>query len=147
MLLFRKLRSETASQIDWQTQEITPLLPKQDFAAETLSQNGTVFVILDAGKVLGLVAVAEDLTDSQPPCAVVTHLTVLPALRWHGLGRMLMGLAANDTAERSVWFLAGNVPETAEAQAFAAAIGMKQREWLAEMPVLDLSDVDGLRYG
>lgn len=147
MLLFRRLRAATEAQIDWSTQEITPLLPAPDHAAKTLAQNGAVFVILDGEKVLGLISLAERLTESKPPCAVVTHLTVLPALRRHGLGRMLMGLAANETAERSVWFLAGKVPETEEAQAFAAAIGMKEREWLAEMPVLDLSDVDGLRYG
>lgn len=147
MLLFRKLNSETEKLIGWAPQEITPLLPAPDFAAGTLSAGGTVFVILEDEKVLGLIALAQELTDSRPPCAVVTHLTVLPQLRRHGLGRMLMGLAANDTAERSVWFLAGHVPETEEAQGFAAAIGMKQRAWLAGMPVLDLSDVDGLRYG
>ena len=147
MLLFRKLNEKTEAQIVWQNQEITPLLPAPSFAEETLSAGGTVFVIIDGEAVLGLISIAPGTTDTKPPCAVITHLTVLPAVRRHGLGRMLMGLAANDIAGRSVWFLAGKVPATEEAEAFAKKIGLRQREWLAEMPVLDLSDVDGLRYG
>ena len=147
MLLFRKLNPDTEAAIDWNAQAITPLLPSPNHAAETLSQNGTVVVILDGETVLGLLSLADGTTDTKPPCAVVTHLTVLPQSRRHGLGKMLMGLAANITAERFVWFLAGKVPPTEEAEKFAAAIGMKQREWLSDMPVLDLSDVDGLRYG
>ena len=147
MLLFRRLSAETEQKINWAPQEITPLLPSPAHAAETLKAGGTVFVILEGETVLGLISLAPGTTDSKPPCAVITHLTVLPAVRRHGLGRMLTGLAANDTAERSVWFLAGRVPEDDTAKAFAQAIGFREREWLAEMPVLDLSDVDGLRYG
>ena len=147
MLLFRKLSAETEQKIDWAPQEITSLLPAPSHAADTLAAGGTVFVILDGETVLGLISLAKDTTDTKPPCAVITHLSVLPAVRRHGLGRMLAGLAANDTAERSVWFMAGKVPADETAQAFAKAIGFKERAWLAEMPVLDLSDVDGLRYG
>ena len=57
----------------------------------------------------------------------------------------LMALAAGEAAERKIWFLAGIVPP--EAAAFAAAMHMKQTEWFTDYLLLDLSDVEGMRYG
>ena len=147
MLIFRNLTNEQAQQISWQTQQITPLLPAPDYAAAMLRSGGTVFVILDQETVIGLLAMEHGVTDSKPPCGIVAQLVVLPAHRRQSLGRMLMGLAANDAAAHAVWFLAGNVPDTPDAAAFANAIHMKQVDWLDGLSVLDLSDVDGLRYG
>lgn len=147
MLIFRRLKPETAAAIDWQAQEITALLPRNDYAAESVAAEGTVFVILEEEKVIGLAAMPEKLTETKPVCGVLESLVILPAYRRQSLGRMLAGLIANALAERSVWFMAGSVPQSPEAEAFAKAIGMKPCDFLDGMSVLDLSDVDGLRYG
>lgn len=147
MLIFRRLKPETTAAIDWQAQEITALLPRSDYAAESVAAEGTVFVILEEEKVIGLAAMPEKLTETKPVCGVLECLVILPAYRRQCLGRMLAGLIANALAERSVWFMAGSVPQSPEAEAFAKAIGMKPCGFLDGMSVLDLSDVDGLRYG
>ena len=147
MLIFRNLTPETEQQINWRQQEITALLPDPGYAAAVIAAGGTVFVILDGENVIGAVSLSAETTATRPVCGIVEQLAVLPQFRRQHLGRMLMGLAANAAADRSVWFLTGSIPETEEARAFAASVGMKQTEWLPDMPVLDLSDVDGLRYG
>ncbi len=147
MLIFRNLTAAQAQNIDWRAQEITPLLPDPAHAASCIASGGTVIVILREDKVIGLVSLEAATTNSSPVCGILSELVILPAFRRQHLGRMLMGLAANATADRSVWFLAGNVPQTPEAAAFAASVGMKPVSFLQDMQVLDLSDVSGLRNG
>jgi GNAT superfamily N-acetyltransferase len=83
----------------------------------------------------------------KPRCAVIGWTVILPECRRHGLGRMLLTLAAGEAVERQIWFLAARVPQDEAALRFADAIHMKQTEWFDDLRVLDLSDVEGLRYG
>lgn len=148
MLRFHKLKPEDLSRTDWQKEPLSAMLPggAQYYEAE-LRQGNTLFVLYDAEKPVGLLEMAAEPAGENPKCAVVSTLVMLPEYRRHGLGRMLMCLAAGEAVERKLWFIAGAVPETPEAEGFAKAIHMQQTAWFRDMMVLDLSDVEGLRHG
>ncbi len=148
MLRFHKLNREELNQTDWKAEPLSTLLPQGAEYYETALQNGDVlFVLYEEQKLIGLLGMAAEPVGDKPKCAVVTDVVILPEYRRHGLGRMLMCLAAGEAVERKLWFLACAAPHTAEAEGFAKALHMQQTEWLRDMLVLDLSDVEGLRHG
>ncbi|MCQ2408600.1 MAG: GNAT family N-acetyltransferase [Oscillospiraceae bacterium] len=148
MLRFRKIQPSDLDKTDWMQAPLTALLPEgADYLSTHIRNGDTVFVILDDDKLVGLLEMEAETVGERPRCAVVGTTVILPEYRRHGLGRILMGLAAGEALERQIWFLAGAVPQTAEAEGFADGIHMKKTEWFEELRVLDLSDVEGLRYG
>lgn len=148
MLRFRKLKPADAETTDWPNEPLSALLPGgADFVLRGISDGETLIVIFEDGKPIGLLEMKKEPVGEKPRCAEVGLLVMLPEYRRHGLGRMLMCLAADEAVSRSLWFIAGAVPDTPEAAAFAKAIHMQQTLWLNDLQVLDLSDVEGLRYG
>ena len=147
MLRFRKLRESDLSAYDWAAAELTGLLPSADYYAETLAKGNMLLVIFDGDIPLGLLEMEAEPDSGRPPCARVSRVLILPALRRHGLGRMLMALAAGEAAERKLWFISGDIPDTPEAAAFAKAIHMLPDSRFDGRVLLDLSDVEGLRHG
>lgn len=149
MLRFRKLKETDLPGTEWQSEPLTALLPNgAAYISGNLAAGNTVFVIFDEeNKPIGLLEMDAQTVGEKPRCAVIGLVTVLPEYRRHGLGRMLMTLAAGEAAGRQIWFLAARVPQEEAAVRFADAIHMKQTEWFTELRVLDLSDVEGLRYG
>lgn len=149
MLRFRKLKESDLTKTDWQNEPLSAAL--QGGAAripQSLAAGNTVFVIFDENsKPIGMLEMDAETVGEKPRCAVIRDVVILPEYRRHGLGRMLMTLAAGDAVERQIWFLAGKVPQDDTALHFADAMHLKQTEWFAELRVLDLSDVEGLRYG
>ena len=147
MLRFRKLRESDLTAFDLEHAELTGLLPSPAYYAETLAKGNLLLVILDGEKPLGLLEMAAEPVGDRPPCAWISRLLILPALRRHGLGRMLMALAAGEAAERRLWFIGGEIPDTEEAAAFADAVHMRPDSRFGGRVLLDLSDVEGLRHG
>lgn len=148
MLRFRKLKSKDIEQRDWHQEPLTALLPAgSDFISQHFAQGDTLIVLFDDEKPVGLLEMDAQPVGEKPRCAVIGLTVLLPEYRRRGLGRMLMVLAADTAVSRQLWFLAGRVPHTAEAEGFAKAIHMKPTAWFEDMHVLDLSDVEGLRYG
>ena len=147
MLRFRKLREDDLTAYDWNSAELTGLLPSADYYAEALSCGNMLLVIFDGETPIGLLEMDAEPDGTHPPCAKVSRLLILPALRRHGLGRMLMALAAGEAAERRLWFISGDIPDTPEAAAFAKAIHMLPDSRFDGRVLLDLSDVEGLRHG
>ena len=150
MLRFRKITEEDINRCHWETEPLSALLSYPDTAEglrASVARRNTVIVMFDGETPAGFLEIAAEPTEGKPVCAVITQLAVLESYRRHGLGRMLMVLAADDTAGRGIWFLAAHVPETEAAQGFAKAVHMKQTEWYDDMLLLDLSDVEGLRHG
>ena len=147
MLQFHMLSDADAAPEKWQGTALSALLGGADYPADRLSCGCTVIAMYDSTLPAGLLCVSGDTTDSTPVCGIVETVVLLPEYRRHGLGRILMGMAANPLALRQILCLSVRVPDTQEAQAFAAAIGLTPADWLSGMQVLDLSDVDGLRYG
>ena len=118
-----------------------------DFPAQALEKGSTVFILSDEGRPVGLLETEPGTIGEKPRCIVIGTLVILPECRRHGLGKMLMSVAAGAAVERKIWFLAAKIPDTPEAQGFAAAIHMKQTVWFTDSAVLDLSDVEGMRHG
>lgn len=147
MLRFRQIRQSDADPQKWQNTALAALLGGEQYPAERLAAGSTVIVMYDADVPAGLIAVSAKTVGEKPRCGVVEHVVLLPQYRRHGFGRILMGMAANLIAERQIWFAAGAVPEDETAQKFAAAIGFRAAGQPEGMWVLDLSDVEGLRYG
>ena len=147
MLKFRKLKKSDLAETDWEHAALTGLLPAPSYWADALSADAVLFVIFDGEKPIGMLEMDAKPTESRPACAKVNRVLILPELRRHGLGRMLMALAAGEAVERKLWFIAGSVPDTEEAQGFAAGIHLRKSDWFDDLFVLDLSDVEGLRHG
>lgn len=148
MLRFRKLKQTDIAQTDWCSEPLTALLPEgAEYIKQHFAQGDTLLVLFDDGKPVGLLEMDVQTVGEKPRCAVIGMTVLLPEYRRRGLGRMLMVLAADTAVSRQIWFLAGRVPHTEEAEGFAKAIHMQQTPWFADMLVLDLSDVEGLRYG
>lgn len=148
MLRFHKMKQTELSQHNLAQEPLSALLPEgADYLAQKLAAGDTLFVMYDGEKPVGLLEMDAAPVGEKPKCARIGLVVLLPEYRRHGLGRMLMCLAAGEAVERQLWFLAGAVPETEEAQGFAKAIHMQQTEWFADLQVLDLSDVEGLRHG
>ncbi len=147
MLRFRKLRDSDLTAYDWEHAALTGLLPSPDYYKETLARRDMLLVIFDGDKPLGLLEMAAEPFGDRPPCAWVGRVLILPELRRHGLGRMLMALAAGEAAERKLWFITGDIPDTEEAAAFAKAIHLLPDDRFGGRVLLDLSDVEGLRHG
>ncbi|HAG12233.1 MAG TPA: hypothetical protein DCG49_00025 [Ruminococcus sp.] len=148
MLRFRKLKPADLPKTDWRSEPLSALLPDgAAYFAQTLEAGDTLFVIFDEGKPVGVLEMDREPFGEKPQCANVGLVMLLPEYRRHGLGRMLMVLAAGEAVERKLWFLSGAVPDDADAKAFAAAIHLNPTEWFTDRYVLDLSDVEGLRYG
>ena len=148
MLRFHKLKQADLALTDWQKEPLSAMLPGGAHYYETMLREGnTLFVLFDDQMPVGILEMEAEPVGEKPKCAVVGNVLLLPEYRRRGLGRMLMCLAAGEAAGRQLWFLAGAVPETGEAAAFARAIHMKQTHWFDDMLVLDLSDVEGLRHG
>ena len=148
MLRFRKLNAaDTEAQI-WQKTPLTALLPDGLITITAhLEKGDTVFVLFDAEQPVGLLILNQEPVGEKPRCLIVEQIILLPEYRRHGLGRMLMTLAAGEAVERRIWFLAGHLPRTPEAAGFAAAVHMQQTDWFEDLLLLDLSDVEGLRHG
>ena len=148
MLRFRKLKESDLSKTDWSAEPLTALLPAgADYIPQHLAAGDTIFVIFEEGKPIGLLEMDAQTVGEKPRCAVIGYAVILPDCRRRGLGRMLMTLAAGEAVERQIWFLAGSVPQEETAQRFADAVHFRMTEWFETLRVLDLSDVEGLRYG
>ena len=147
MLKFHPLKPDEPEILHWQTQPLAAWMPEGFVPAAALENGDLLLGLFDAEQLIGLLLLNKQPTDGKPQCAVVETTVVLPAYRRHGLGRMLMALAAGAAAERGIWFLASEVPDTPEAQGFAAAMHFRQTEWYDRYLLLDLSDVEGMRHG
>ena len=152
MLKIRKIQPADAQALTASGAPLLAVLPAGNYAEQVLSQGGTVFLMYEDGIPAGLCALASPAADTgeKPRCARLLFVAVQPGSRRHGLGRILMGLAANEVAERQenkVWFLAADAPSDPGAAAFAAAMGMKPAQNAEHLLILDLSDVSGLRFG
>jgi len=147
MLKFHPLKPEELESLNWNSHPLAACLPKGFDPAEALRRHDLVLTLFDEDALIGALVLNHTPTDGKPVCAVVETAALLPAYRRHGLGRMLMALAAGAAAERGIWFLAAQVPDTPEAQGFAAAMHFKQTEWYGNYLLLDLSDVEGMRHG
>ena len=148
MLRFHKMNQTDLSRSDWEQEPLAALLPDgKEYLMRRLAAGDTLFIMYDGEKPVGLLEMDAAPVGEKPKCARVGLVVLLPEYRRHGLGRMLMCLAAGEAVERQLWFLAGTVPETEEAEGFAKAIHMRKTEWFSDLHVLDLSDVEGLRHG
>ena len=148
MLRFRKLKADDPAETVWQEAPLAQLLPDGLNHIQThLAQGDILFALFDDAQPVGLLTMNAEPFGEKPRCLIIEHLMLLPEYRRHGLGRMLMTLAAGEAVERKIWFLAGRPPQTPEAEGFAAAIHMKQTAWFDDLLLLDLSDVEGLRHG
>lgn len=148
MLRFRKLKSADIEQRDWSREPLTALLPSgADYITQHFAQGDTLIVLFADGMPVGLLEMDAQTIGEKPRCAVIGTVVLLPEFRRRGLGRMLMVLAADTAVSQQTWFLASRIPDTEDAAGFARAIHMQQTDWFADMLVLDLSDVEGLRYG
>ena len=114
-------------------------------AAQTGSE--TALVVYEDDLLIGISIISAKLTDTKPRCAVIPRLVMAPSVRRHGLGRMLMGQTAGAALNRGAYFVAARIPDTPEANAFAASVGLKETPVFDDMLMLDLTDVEGLRHG
>ena len=143
MLIFREI---PCTELDAKEPHAAPLLamwPESD--PITFSPDQSALVVYEDEMLIGISVISSALTDTKPRCAVMSRLIMLPAVRRHGLGRMLMGQTAGAALARGAYFLAAHVPDTAEASAFADSVGLRETPLFSDMRMLDLSDVDGLR--
>ncbi|MBR4199854.1 MAG: GNAT family N-acetyltransferase [Oscillospiraceae bacterium] len=148
MLRFRKLRADDAGAPVWQDAPLTGLLPDGlDHINTHLMRGDILFALFDDERPVGLLTMNAEPLGEKPCCLIIEQIILLPEYRRHGLGRMLMTLAAGEAVERKIWFLGGRPPQTPEAEGFAKAIHMKQTDWFDDLLLLDLSDVEGLRHG
>ena len=147
MLKFHPLKPDDLETLDWSAQALTPCMPADFDPAAAVQAGDLVLTLFDADRLIGVLELKQAPLNGKPVCAVVGSAAVLPAYRRHGLGRMLMALAASAAAERGIWFLAAQVPETPEAQGFAAAMHFRQTDWYDDYLLLDLSHVEGMRHG
>lgn len=141
MLRFRKLQFADLQSDVWRNQA--------DFAqiCQAISPEDTLFAAFLDDVPAGILTMKPGCTDSKPPCAMLDLLFIRPDCRRQGIGRILTALAAGDAVERQLWFLAAKPPAQPDAVAFAEAIHLRKTDWLSDFYVLDLSDVEGLRYG
>ena len=147
MLKFHPMKAEDLETLDWSVQELALCMPADFDPAAAVQAGDLVLTLFDEDRLIGALELKQEPLNGKPVCAVVGTAAVLPAYRRHGLGRMLTALAASAAAERGIWFLAAKVPETAEAQGFAAAMHFRQTDWYDGYLLLDLSDVEGMRHG
>ena len=148
MLKFHPLRQEDFDARDWDAEPLTRLLPDGAEALRKRAEAGDLLLtVFDADRPVGMLMLNREPTDGRPVCAVIEAVVLLEEYRRHGLGRMLMSLAAGAAVDRQIWFLAAAVPETDAARGFAAAMHMRKTPWYDDLWLLDLSDVEGMRHG
>ncbi|MCQ2417653.1 MAG: GNAT family N-acetyltransferase [Oscillospiraceae bacterium] len=148
MLLFRKMKPQGIRSINWTEEPLTQFVPDgEGFFAKIIAENHTLFLLFEEGRPIGMIVMEKDAVGQKPKCAAIRNLVILPEYRRRGLARMLMVIAAGEAVERQLWFMAGSVPETEDAQAFAKSVHMQPSEWFSDKYVLDLSDVEGMRHG
>lgn len=143
MLVIKKLTEELLPTLQ-DTAVLDALLP--DGLAGVCGNGRAVFVLLLDGKAAGTLIMDSVPEGSSPAYLRVQNTVVLPELRRHGLGRMLMCMAAGEAVGRKVWFLGCSPHLSADAQAFAEAMHFRAG-YAPDALLLDLSDVEGLRHG
>lgn len=141
MLKFRRLQHADLASDAWSSQSELKAAFRSAFPEDT------VFGAFLDDVPVGALVLSANSTESKPPCALLKYLYVRSDCRRQGIGRILTAIAAGEAAERQLWFLAAPVPETSDAAAFAKAIHFGENDWMNGLLVLDLSDVEGLRYG
>lgn len=144
MLIIRKLTEKKLRASGGGAEPDEALRPEALSAA--LEEGMTVFLMLLDGKAAGVLTMGSEAEGSSPAFVRVRNVYVRPALRRHGLGRMLMCSAAGEAVERRVWFLGCDAALSEEGTAFAAAMHFRAGA-AADTLLLDLSDVEGLRHG
>ena len=103
MLRFHKMKQTELSQHDWTQEPLSALLPEgADYLAQKLAAGDTLFVMYDGEKPVGLLEMDAAPVGEKPKCARVGLVVLLPEYRRHGLGRMLMCLAAGEAVERQL---------------------------------------------
>ena len=144
MLIIKKLTEEKLRSLSDYAEADAALQPGG--LAGALRDGLTVFLMLLDGKTAGVLAMKSDAEGSSPAFARVTDVFVVPALRRHGLGRMLMCSAAGEAVERKTWFLGCSAALSEAGAAFAEAMHFRAGTVPGTL-LLDLSDVEGLRHG
>ena len=148
MLKFHPLNEADLDARDWTQEPLTALLPGGAEYLRGMQKKGNLLLtVFDGEKPVGMLVMEQTPTAGKPVCAVVDTVVLLEEYRRHGLGRMLICLAAGAAVDRQIWFLAGAVPETEAARGFAGAIHMRKTPWYDDLWLLDLSDVEGMRHG
>lgn len=142
MLVIQKLNEEKLAAVSG-TEKLEAFLPCTLSAA--LENGLTPLLMLVEGRPVGAILLGAQPEGEKPVFLRVCGMAVLPEVRRHGLGRMLMSIAAGESVQRQVWFLGADAPGGEDASGFAKAMHFKPAEngtWL-----LDLSDVEGMRHG
>ncbi len=143
MLVIKKMTEEKLASLH-DTAALEAILPKKP--ADCLAGGETVFVMLLDDKAVGALMMDGGSEGTSPAYVRVSYLAVLPDLRRHGLGRMLMCTAAGEAVGRKVWFLGCGAQLTGAAAAFASAMHFRAGRY-PDTLLLDLSDVEGMRHG
>lgn len=144
MLVIKKLSQESyASFAD--ADSLGQFLSAEEIAGVRAGA-AVAFVMLIDSRMTGALVMAAAAAGTSPAYLKVYNVTVLEDVRRHGLGRMLMCMAAGEAVERKVWFLGCDAQLSADVQAFADAIHFRAGSDPAVL-LLDLSDVEGLRHG
>lgn len=147
MLVIKKMDSARLAALP-DTAALEAMLPAGGLAG-ALADGDTVFVMLLDDRAAGALLLCSEPEGTRPAFLRVKQTAVLPDLRRHGLGRMLMCVAAGHAVDQSVWFLGCTAPAAeSDAAAFASALHFRPYDTCApDTLLLDLSDVEGLRYG
>ena len=143
MLVIKKLNAEKLASLG-DTAALDAFVPQG--LGGCLASGATVFVLLTDNQPAGVLVMDSAAEGTKPAFLRVRQVAVLAPLRRHGLGRMLMCVAAGEAVERQVWFLGCPAALTAEAQAFADAMHFRAGLVPGAL-LLDLSDVEGMRHG
>ena len=142
MLVIKKLHKDSFASLGDAAAQI---LPAAEIEA-VLADKAVGFVMIIDGKPVGGLTMSTEKEGTSPAYLSVRSLSVLPEIRRHGLGRMLMCMAAGEAVERQVWFLGCDPRLDETAQAFADAVHFRAG-CVPGVLLLDLSDVEGLRHG
>ncbi|MBQ8922169.1 MAG: GNAT family N-acetyltransferase [Oscillospiraceae bacterium] len=147
MLKFHPLKQDELGPLQWQSQPLAACMPADFDPEQSLEKGNLLLTIFDGERPVGLLELRDEPIGGKPRCALIEHTVLLPEYRRHGLGRMLTAIAASTAAERRIWFLAAQPPETEAGRCFAEALHFRQTEWYSDLLLLDLSDVEGMRHG
>ena len=125
MLKFRKLKESDLAETDWEQAALTALLPSPSYWEDAVSAGAAVIVIFDGETPVGMLEMDAKPTESRPACAKVIRVLILPELRRHGLGRMLMAHWEADMKRQGYGLVMTSTQADEEAQHFYRRLGYR----------------------